>query len=108
MTEGTGDHREAVLAALVANLAIAVAKLIGFVFTGAASLLAEAIHSVADTANQGLLIGEAAAGRDVARLRSVFAHDPRVRLLVSLDTQQLGPDELFVGAHVVPRRGAEQ
>jgi cation diffusion facilitator family transporter len=265
MTEGTGDHHEAVLAALVANLAIAVAKLIGFVFTGAASLLAEAIHSVADTANQGLLmlgtrrarreptethpfgyareryfwafvvavvlftggglfalyeaeeklrnphelsslgwaigillvaivfeglslrtavrharvlkgrgswmafirhskeaelpvvlledtgaliglgfaltgvtlaavtgnsrfdalgslgigillvvialtlavemksllIGEAAAGRDVARLRAVFAHDPRVRLLVSLDTQQLGPDELFVGAHVV-------
>ncbi|MET0894855.1 MAG: cation diffusion facilitator family transporter [Acidimicrobiia bacterium] len=50
------EHRGAVLAALAANLAIAVAKLLGFLFTGAASLLAEAIHSVADTANQGLLL----------------------------------------------------
>jgi cation diffusion facilitator family transporter len=51
-----GDHRGAVLAALAANLAIAIAKILGFVFTGAASLLAEAIHSFADTANQGLLL----------------------------------------------------
>ncbi len=265
MTDAPGDHQEAVLAALVANLAIAVAKFVGFAFTGAASLLAEAIHSVADTANQGLLvlgtrrarrrpderhpfgyareryfwafvvamvlftggglfalyeaeeklrhphelsslgwavgilvvaivfealslrtavrharalkgrgswmafirhskeaelpvvlledtgaliglgfalagvtlaavtgnsrfdalgslgigillvvialtlavemksllIGEAAARRDVARLRAVFTADARVRRLVSLETQQLGPDDLFVGAHVV-------
>ncbi|MET0628926.1 MAG: cation diffusion facilitator family transporter [Acidimicrobiia bacterium] len=52
-----GDaHRGAVLAAFFANLAIAVAKFVGFAFTGAASLLAEGIHSVADTANQGLLM----------------------------------------------------
>ncbi|HEX5587458.1 MAG TPA: cation transporter, partial [Acidimicrobiia bacterium] len=52
-----GDaHRGAVLAAFFANLAIALAKFIGFAFTGAASLLAEGIHSVADTANQGLLM----------------------------------------------------
>ncbi len=50
------EHRGAVLAALAANLAIAIVKFLGFVFTGAASLLAEAIHSVADTANQGLLL----------------------------------------------------
>ena len=56
MTEAKGNHQEAVLAALAANLAIAVAKMVGFAFTGAASLLAEAIHSVADTANQGLLV----------------------------------------------------
>jgi cation diffusion facilitator family transporter len=47
--------RVAILAALAANLGIAVAKFIGFAFTGAASMLAEGIHSVADTANQGLL-----------------------------------------------------
>jgi len=45
-----------VLAAGAANLAIAVAKFAGFAITGAASLLAEGIHSVADTANQALLL----------------------------------------------------
>jgi cation diffusion facilitator family transporter len=48
--------RRAIIAAFLANLGIAVAKFVGFAFTGAASMLAEAVHSVADTANQGLLI----------------------------------------------------
>lgn len=48
--------RRAIVAAFMANLGIAIAKVIGFLFTGAASMLAEAIHSFADTANQGLLI----------------------------------------------------
>jgi len=48
--------RRAIFAALLANLAIAVAKLVGFAFTGAASMLAEAVHSLADTTNQGLLV----------------------------------------------------
>jgi cation diffusion facilitator family transporter len=47
--------RKAIVAAFAANLAIAVAKLVGFIFTGAASMLAEAVHSGADTTNQGLL-----------------------------------------------------
>jgi cation diffusion facilitator family transporter len=47
--------RKAIAAAFLANLGIAVAKLAGFAVTGAASLLAEAIHSVADTGNQALL-----------------------------------------------------
>jgi cation diffusion facilitator family transporter len=51
-----GGERRAVLAALAANLGIAIAKFVGFALTGAASLLAEAIHSVADTSNQGLLL----------------------------------------------------
>ncbi len=50
------DSRKAIIAAFLANLGIACAKMVGFVFTGAASMLAEAIHSVADTSNQGLLI----------------------------------------------------
>ena len=53
MHEGS---RRAIVAALVANLGIAVAKFVAFAFTGAASLLAEAVHSVADTGNQALLI----------------------------------------------------
>jgi cation diffusion facilitator family transporter len=56
--------RRAVITAFCANLGIAVAKFIAFVFTGAASMLAEAVHSVADTSNQGLLLlGSARAGR---------------------------------------------
>jgi cation diffusion facilitator family transporter len=47
--------RKAIAAAFLANLGIAIAKFAGFFVTGAASLLAEAIHSVADTGNQALL-----------------------------------------------------
>jgi divalent metal cation (Fe/Co/Zn/Cd) transporter len=50
------NGRKAILAAFFANLGIAVAKFVGFFFTGAASMLAEAIHSVADTNNQALLL----------------------------------------------------
>jgi cation diffusion facilitator family transporter len=52
MQEGS---KKAIVAAFVANLGIAVSKFVGFVFTGSAGLLAEAVHSLADTANQGLL-----------------------------------------------------
>jgi cation diffusion facilitator family transporter len=46
----------AVIAALAANLGIAVIKFIAFLLTGATSMLAEAVHSVADSGNQGLLL----------------------------------------------------
>jgi cation diffusion facilitator family transporter len=52
MQEGS---RRAILAAFLANFGIAISKFVGFAFTGAASLLAEALHSVADTGNQALL-----------------------------------------------------
>lgn len=59
-----GGERRAVLAAGAANLGIAIAKFAGYAVTGAASLLAEGIHSVADTANQALLLlGDARARR---------------------------------------------
>ncbi len=48
--------KKAIVAALAANLAIAVSKLVGFAITGAASMLAESIHSLADSGNQGLLL----------------------------------------------------
>ena len=47
--------RRAIVAAFLANLGIAVSKFVGFAITGSASLLAEAIHSLADTGNQALL-----------------------------------------------------
>ena len=46
----------AVLAAMTANLGIALMKFLAWLLTGASSLLAESIHSVADTANQVLLL----------------------------------------------------
>ncbi len=52
---GHGDSTRAILAAFLANMGIAVAKLFGFVITGSSALLAESIHSVADSSNQGLL-----------------------------------------------------
>ena len=47
---------KAVVAALLANTCIAVAKFVGFFFTRSSSMLAEAIHSVADAGNQALLL----------------------------------------------------
>jgi cation diffusion facilitator family transporter len=47
---------KSILFALCANFAIALAKSAGAVFTGSASMLAEAIHSFADCGNQALLI----------------------------------------------------
>ena len=55
-TSGSGHGTKAIVAALFANLGIAIAKFVGFLLTGSASLLAEAGHSVADTTNQGLLL----------------------------------------------------
>jgi cation diffusion facilitator family transporter len=62
--------RRAIVAALVANTGIAIAKFVGFLITGSASLLAEAVHSVADTSNQGLLL----LGGSRARRRATPQH----------------------------------
>ena len=59
-----GHGKKAVVAALFANLGIAIAKFVGFFVTGASSMLAEAVHSVADSGNQALLLyGGRAASR---------------------------------------------
>jgi cation diffusion facilitator family transporter len=60
----------AIIAALLANAGIALAKFIGFLITGSSSILAEAVHSVADTANQGLLL----LGRHTARRQATQQH----------------------------------
>jgi cation diffusion facilitator family transporter len=53
---GGGHGTRAIIAALLANLGIAISKFVAFLVTGASSMLAEAIHSVADSGNQVLLL----------------------------------------------------
>ena len=55
-SDGHGESRAAVLAAMAANFLIAIGKLVAGLLTGSAALLAEAGHSVADTVNQVFLL----------------------------------------------------
>ncbi|CCH34837.1 cation diffusion facilitator family transporter [Actinosynnema sp. NPDC047251] len=65
-----GGGTKAIIAALVANAGIAVAKFVGFLVTGSSSMLAEAVHSVADTSNQGLLL----LGQKTSRRKATLNH----------------------------------
>jgi cation diffusion facilitator family transporter len=62
--------RRAVLAAFAANLGIAATKFAAFLITGSASMLAESVHSVADSGNQTLLL----IGRSRARREQTEEH----------------------------------
>jgi cation diffusion facilitator family transporter len=56
MAGGKADSVRTILYALGANLAIAAAKTAAAIATGSSAMLAEAIHSYADSGNQGLLL----------------------------------------------------
>ncbi len=51
-----GGGTKAIVAALLANVGIAITKFIAWALSGSSSMLAEAIHSVADSGNQVLLL----------------------------------------------------
>jgi cation diffusion facilitator family transporter len=69
-----GGSKRAIAAAFLANLGIAVAKFVAFLLTGSASMMAESIHSVADTGNQGLLFLGGARARRAADARHPFGY----------------------------------
>ncbi len=52
----TSGGTRAIVAALTANAGIAITKFIAFLLSGSSAMLAEAVHSVADTGNQLLLL----------------------------------------------------
>ncbi len=52
----TEGGNKAIVAALSANMGIAAAKFVGFLISGASSMLAESVHSLADSGNQVLLL----------------------------------------------------
>lgn len=65
---------KAVVAALAANLGIGITKFVAFALTGASSMLAEAIHSVADSGNQVLLLFGAKQARKEATPEHPFGY----------------------------------
>lgn len=67
----------AVVAALLANLGIAMSKFVAFMFTGSSSLLTEAIHSLADSGNQVLLLFGNTRARQAPDARHNFGYGRR-------------------------------
>ena len=73
-SSATSAQRVAVITALVANLVVAAAKAGAFVITGSSALLAESLHSVADSANEVLLLVGARRSSRPADQRHPFGH----------------------------------
>jgi cation diffusion facilitator family transporter len=71
---GEDGSARAIAAAFLANLGIAVAKFVAFGVTGAASMLAEGVHSVADTGNQALLFIGGRQSRKPPSQKHPFGH----------------------------------
>lgn len=69
-----GDSKRVVVAALLANLGIAIAKGVAAAFTGSGAMLAETIHSLADSGNQALLLLGARRARRLPDRRHPFGY----------------------------------
>jgi cation diffusion facilitator family transporter len=68
------DQRRAVLVALTANVAVAIAKLIAFLASGSSAMVAESLHSFADSGNEILLLVGARRSSRPADARHPFGH----------------------------------
>lgn len=70
----TQGGRRAIVAALVANFGIAITKFIAWAFSGSTSMLAEGVHSLADTGNQLLLLRGGAKSKKDADQQHPFGY----------------------------------
>lgn len=68
------ESKTAIIAALAANLGIAVIKFVASYFTGSSAMLSEGIHSLVDTANEWLLLLGLRASQEPATARRPFGH----------------------------------
>lgn len=74
MPEAKAESRRAIVAAIVANIAIAITKFIAAFFTGSSAMLSEGIHSLVDTGNGGLLLFGIHASQKLPDLEHPFGH----------------------------------
>ncbi|WP_102108717.1 cation diffusion facilitator family transporter [Oceaniglobus roseus] len=76
--DGGGDGKATVIAALAANCGIAVTKFVAAAFSGSSAMLAEGIHSVIDTGNQGFLLLGMARAKQPADDRHPFGYGAEI------------------------------
>ncbi|QTE30263.1 cation diffusion facilitator family transporter [Pengzhenrongella sicca] len=70
----TGGSNRAIIAALAANVGIAITKFIAFLLTSSSSMLAESVHSLADSGNQALLLVGGKRSRQAADAKHPFGY----------------------------------
>ena len=104
MVAMAGGSQSVVVKALVANFGIAAAKFVAAFITGSAATLAEAVHSVADTGNQGLLMFGSKRGKRPADSAHPFGYGPEryfwsfivaLVLFLLLSVRRLAPPAVF-------------